>query len=82
MPSIDDFGFTKLTLSGCFIYLFCFFGGAAPVSYVSSLAEGRIGVVATAYTTDTTTPDPSHVCELHHSSRQRWILNPLGEVRD
>ena len=27
-------------------------------------------------------PDPSHVCDLHHSSRQRWILNPLSEARD
>ena len=26
--------------------------------------------------------DPSHVCELHHSSRQRWILNPLSKARD
>ena len=26
--------------------------------------------------------DPSCVCNLHHSSRQRQILNPLGEARD
>ena len=26
--------------------------------------------------------DPSHVCTLHHSSQQGWILNPLGETRD
>ena len=26
--------------------------------------------------------DPSHVCDLHHSSWQRWILNPLSKVRD
>jgi len=24
----------------------------------------------------------SHVCDLHHSSWQRWILNPLSEARD
>ena len=35
-----------------------------------------------AYTTATATPDPSHICDLHHSSRQRPILNPLSEVRD
>ena len=29
-----------------------------------------------AYTTATATPDPSHVCDLHLSSWQRWILNP------
>ena len=33
-----------------------------------------------AYTTDMR--DPSRVCNLHHSSRQRWILNPLSEARD
>ena len=34
-----------------------------------------------AYTTATATQDPSHVCDLHHSSRQRQILNPLSEGR-
>ena len=33
-----------------------------------------------AYTT--TTPNPSHVCDLHHSSWQCWFLNPLSEARD
>ena len=27
-------------------------------------------------------PDPSHVCDLHHSSWQCQILNPLSEARD
>ena len=27
-------------------------------------------------------PDPSHICNLHHSSRQCQILNPLIEARD
>ena len=26
--------------------------------------------------------DPSHICDLHRSSQQSWILNPLREVRD
>ena len=34
------------------------------------------------YTTATAMPDLSHVCELHHSSWQCWILNPLSEARD
>ena len=34
------------------------------------------------YTTATAMPDPGQVCELHHSSWQHWILNPLSEVRD
>ena len=35
-----------------------------------------------AYTTATATWDPSHVCDLHYSSRQRQILNPLSDARD
>ena len=30
----------------------------------------------------TATPDPSHICDLHHSSQQRPILNPLSKARD
>ena len=35
-----------------------------------------------AYATATATPDPSRVCDLHSSSWQHWILNPLREARD
>ena len=35
-----------------------------------------------AYTTATAMQDPSCVCDLHHSSRQGQVLNPLGEARD
>ena len=35
-----------------------------------------------AYITATATPDPSGVCDLHHSSWQHWILNPLSKTRD
>ena len=35
-----------------------------------------------SYTTATATPDPSHVCDLHRTSWQRRILNPLSEARD
>ena len=35
-----------------------------------------------AYAGATATRDPSLVCNLHHSSRQRQILNPLGEARN
>ena len=30
----------------------------------------------------TATPDPSCICDLHHSSWQHWILNPLSVARD
>ena len=35
-----------------------------------------------AYTTATATPDPSHICDLHHNSQQHWVLNSLSEARD
>ena len=35
-----------------------------------------------AYTTATATQDLSCICDLHHSSQQHWILNPLCEARD
>ena len=34
------------------------------------------------YTTATAMPDASRVYNLHHSSQQRQILNPLSEARD
>ena len=35
-----------------------------------------------AYTTATAMWDPSCICDLHHSSGQLRILNPLSEARD
>ena len=35
-----------------------------------------------ANATATATPDLSHVCDLHHSSQQRQILNPLFDSRE
>ena len=34
-----------------------------------------------AYTTAIATWDPSHVCDLYHSSQQCWILNPISKAR-
>ena len=34
------------------------------------------------YTTATASQDPSLVCNLHHSSLQHQIFNPLSEARD
>ena len=34
------------------------------------------------YATTTAMRDLSHVCDLHHSSQQCQILNPLSEARD
>ena len=35
-----------------------------------------------AYTTATAMRDLSPICNLHHSSEQCWVLNPLGKARD
>ena len=35
-----------------------------------------------AYITATAMLDLRRVCDLHHTSRQHWILNPLREARD
>jgi len=35
-----------------------------------------------ACTTATAIPDLSHICDLHHSSWPRQILNPLSKARD
>ena len=69
--------------------VFCFLGffvflifRAAPTAYGTSQARGPIRATAAGLTTATATPDPSHVFDLHHSSWQHWILNPLSEARD
>ena len=41
-----------------------------------------MGLYLPAYTAATAMKDPSLVCDLHHSSRQCRILNPLSEARD
>ena len=35
-----------------------------------------------AYVTATAMPDPSHICNLHRSSWQCGILDPLSKARD
>ena len=35
-----------------------------------------------AYATAIAMGDPSHVCDLHHSSRQHRIFNSMSEARD
>ena len=35
-----------------------------------------------AYATAIAARDPSHICDLHHSSWQQWTPDPLSEARD
>ena len=65
-----------------FIYVFFAFCGC--VCHIWKFP--RLGVESElqllAYATATATQDLSHVCNLHHSSQQYQILNPLSEARD
>ena len=48
----------------------------------SQTSQSRLGVESElqplAYPTATATPDPSCICDLHHSSQHHQILNPLS----
>ena len=66
----------------CVYYLHIHFLGP----YLQHMEVPRIGVELEvqllAYTKATAAQDPSSVCDLHHSSRQCQIINPLCEARD
>ena len=62
----------------CLFYLF----QAAPMAYGGSQDRDWYGTAAARLATATATPDPSCICDTHHRSRQRRILNPLSEARD
>ena len=65
-----------------FIYLFGLFAisWAIPTAYGGSQARGPIGAEPPVYARATATRDPSLICNLHHSSQQRRILNPLSNL--
>ena len=44
--------------------------------------RGWTGAMLLAYTIGTAAWDPSHICDLHHTSWQHWIPDPLSEARD
>ena len=65
-------------LLACFVYVL----GLHP----RHMEAPRLGVHSElqlpAYTTATAMRDPSHIYDLHHSSRPRRVLHPLSEARD
>ena len=63
------------------MYLFFLFR-AVPEAHGGSQARGLIGATAAVYLTATAIWDLSHIFNLHHSSWQQQILNPLSEARD
>ena len=73
MQSCLDLDFSVIYL---FIYLLF---RATPVAYGSSWARGQIRAAAAGLCHSTAMPDPSHLCDLQHSSQQHRILNPLKQ---
>ena len=66
--------------SNFFFFFFFLIFRATPTAHGGSQASPELWLPAS--TTATAVWDPSNICNLHHSSRQRQILNPLREYRD
>ena len=66
----------------CFNIFFFSFLGLHPWHLEVSWLGVKRGLLLLAYATATSTPDPSHVCDLHQSLKQGQILNLLSEARD
>ena len=79
-PTLSWWDFNMLL--GFWLVVLFFFLGMHP----QYMEVPRLGVKPElqppAYTIDTSTPDPSHICDLHHSLWQCQILNPLSKARD
>ena len=66
------------------ILIFFFFGFSVFLGpHPGHIQVPRLGVLLElAYATATAMPDLSHVCNLHHSSQQCRVLDPLREAKD
>ena len=75
-------GIEPYILFFCFVLFWFWFLGLR----LQHMEVPRLGVKSElqllAYTTATAIWDLSHVCDLHHSSQQCQIHNPLSEARD
>ena len=65
-----------------YFFFFFFFLGLHPRHMEVPRLGAKSELLLPAYATATATWDLSRFCDLHHSSWQRWILNPLSESRD
>ena len=63
-------------------YYYYFFLGPQPQHMEVPRLGAQSELQLLAYVTATATPDPSHICDLHDSSQQHRILNPLCEAGD
>ena len=75
---------SSYSLKQCLLLFFVGLGGGTPAAYGSSQVrvESELQPLASTIATATATQDRSCVCNLHHSSWQHKILNPLSEARD
>ena len=67
-----------------YFHFFCLFAfsRATPEAYRDSQAGVQSELQLQAYSRAAATRDPSCVCDLHHSSRQCRVLNPLSKGKD
>ena len=74
---------SALKTKSLFFFFFLLFR-VASAAYRGSLDRGQIGATAASLPPqpDTAKQDPSHICDLHHSSQQSQIPVPLSEARD
>ena len=77
MKQKEESGFGR----GFFLSVFCIFR-AAPSAYGGSQPKGLIRAIAAGLHHSQATQNPSHACDLHHSSPQCRILNTLSKARD
>ena len=66
------------SLGKCLFRSSAHFLSATPMAYGSSQARAQFPI----YTRATAMPDPSLLCDLHHSLWQHQILNPPSKSRD
>ena len=66
----------------CFVLFCSAFLGLQPRPMKVPRLGVKLELQLPTYTTATATWDLSHICDLHHSSWQYQILNPLSKARD
>ena len=70
------------SLSSLYLFFCLFILGLHPWHMEVTRLGVELELQLMAYATAIAMPDLSHVCDLHHSSWQCWILNPLSKARD
>ena len=73
----------RFCLEIIFLFFFFFFFLGTHLWHVEFPRLGlKLELQQLAYATATATLDPSRICNLHCSSQQRWIFNPLNKAGD